>query len=113
MIKIIILIICLIAVPSIACDPGDAPGSSAPSAAAPSAAAPSAAAPSATGSNSGSSSIGGMADGGAGVDQADFLPTVEPDCWIITNGYCVNIISPGVWSVKGHPRGEIWYKVHK
>jgi len=54
-----------------------------------------------------------MADGGIGVDQADFLPTVEPDCWIITNGWCVNIISPGVWSVKGHPRGEIWYKVDK
>ena len=110
--KIFILVICLITAPAIACAPGNSPDSgAAPSAAAPSAApapaAPSAAAPSA----SPAAAVGGMADGGAGVDQADFLPTVEPDCkWIIW-GKCVNPVvgEDHDWLVDGEP----WYKVIK
>ena len=84
-------------------DDGD---SSSPSAS-PSSATPS---PSPSPSPSVGNSSNADIDGGIGVDPADFLPTVEPNCWIVTNGWCVNIIAPGVWSVKGHPRGEIWYK---
>ena len=102
-----VLLIAVLAVPSMACDPGDAPGSSdAPGAAdAAPAAAPAAAAPGIS-----PDPIGGV---DSGDRDYDVVEPAKPDCKWIINGWCVNIIAPGVWSVKGHPRGEIWYKVDK
>ena len=108
-----------------ACDPGDAPGSSdapaaadaapsaapsaAPAAALAAAAAPSAA-PSATAPGISPDPIGGV---DSGDRDYDLVEPAKPDCKWIINGWCVNIIAPGVWSVKGHPRGEIWHRVDK
>ena len=129
--KVLILFILLIAVPAIACDPGN---SASPSAAAPDspsvspdapsaapAAAPSAspsAAPgvspgAAQGSSQGvspgvSADLGGT-DGGVGVDRKEFLPEVQRDCkWIIW-GHCVNPVRGEAydWLVDDEP----WYKV--
>ena len=112
-----VLLIAVLAVPSMACDPGDAPGA-APSGAAPSAAPAPAPAPAPSPAPapapSPAAAPGGVGlDGGVGIDPLDLIVEVQPDCKWIINGWCVNIIAPGVWSVKGHPRGEIWYKVDK
>jgi hypothetical protein len=81
------------------------------------------------GSTDGGSVDNGSTDGGSspspspGISLGDLGPgpapdgggdrdydVIEPKCDMIINGYCVNKIEDGVWHVKGHPRGEIWYR---
>ena len=126
--KVLILFILLIAVPAIACDPGN---SASPSAAAPDSPSVSPDAPSAAPAAAPSADIGvspsaapsaaspgpaeapgadlGGTDGGVGVDQSEFLPEVQRDCkWIIW-GHCVNPVEGEDydWLVDDEP----WYKV--
>ena len=125
--KVLILFILLIAVPAIACDPGNSPSAAAPDSPSVSSDAPSAApaaAPSASpsaaqgvspgaaqGASQGVSADLGGTDGGVGVDRKELAIEIQRDCkWIIWN-HCVNPVQGEdySWLVDG----EKWYKVTK
>ena len=116
--KVLILFILLIAVPAIACDPGNSPSAAAPDSPSISSDTPSAApsadagvSPSASPSAASPGADLGGTDGGVGVDRKEFAVEVQPDCrWIIWN-HCVNPVvrEEYDWLVDGEP----WYKVVK
>jgi hypothetical protein len=47
--------------------------------------------------------------------QMTLIKLNKKDCWIVTNGWCVNVISPGVWRAESLKTGRvvIYHKVKK
>jgi hypothetical protein len=47
--------------------------------------------------------------------QMTLIKLDKKDCWIVTNGWCVNVISPGIWRAESLKTGRvvIYHKVKK